>query len=57
VSWFGPIVLLTSDPAALHRSWLVRYLPELVDDGASRFPAIDTMVSMAGPGFARSPFP
>ena len=44
----GPIVILTSDPAALHRSWLAAYLPELLEIQARRFPAIDTIASLLG---------
>jgi SAM-dependent methyltransferase len=44
----GPIVILTSDPAALHRYWLVDYLPEILDIEAKRFPAIDTIASLLG---------
>jgi SAM-dependent methyltransferase len=44
----GPIVILTSDPAAFHRSWLADYLPELLDIQARRFPAIDTIASLFG---------
>jgi SAM-dependent methyltransferase len=44
----GPIVILTSDPAALHRFWLADYLPELLDIQARRFPAIDAIASLLG---------
>lgn len=44
----GPIVILTSDPAALHRYWLADYLPEILDIEARRFPAIDTIASLLG---------
>ena len=44
----GPIVILTSDPAAFHRSWLAEYLPELLAIQARRFPAIDAIASLLG---------
>jgi SAM-dependent methyltransferase len=44
----GPIVVLTSDPAALHRFWLADYLPEIVDIQRKRFPAVDTIASLLG---------
>ncbi|HYH11992.1 MAG TPA: class I SAM-dependent methyltransferase [Thermomicrobiales bacterium] len=44
----GPIVILTSDPAALRHHWLAAYLPELLAIEARRFPAIDTIVSLLG---------
>lgn len=44
----GPIVILTSDPAALQRYWLADYLPELLDIQARRFPTIDTIASLLG---------
>lgn len=44
----GPIVILTSDPAALHHYWLADYLPELLEIETRRFPAIDTIASLLG---------
>jgi SAM-dependent methyltransferase len=44
----GPIVILTSDPAALQRYWLADYLPELLEIQARRFPTIDTIASLLG---------
>lgn len=44
----GPIVIITSDPAALPRFWLANYLPELLHIQARRFPGIDTIASLLG---------
>jgi SAM-dependent methyltransferase len=46
----GPIVLLTFDPSALHRLWLMAYAPELEAIEGSRYPAMDTIVGLLGPG-------
>jgi SAM-dependent methyltransferase len=39
----GPILILTCDPAALHRSWLQEYAPEMIGVEARRYPAIPSI--------------
>lgn len=39
----GPVVVLTCDPAALDRSWLAEYAPEVIATEARRYPAIDAI--------------
>jgi SAM-dependent methyltransferase len=53
----GPIAILTSDPAALHRYWLAEYLPEVLDIEARRMPAIDTIASLLGGDIRNVPIP
>ncbi len=45
----GPVVILTFDPAALDRLWLVDYLPELIASERRRFPAIERIVAALEP--------
>jgi hypothetical protein len=35
----GPVVILSCDPAALDRFWLVEYAPEVITTEARRYPA------------------
>ncbi|MFC0675344.1 class I SAM-dependent methyltransferase [Brachybacterium hainanense] len=44
----GPVVILTCDPAALRRSWLVDYAPEVIATEARRYPAIADLVAGIG---------
>ncbi|MBB5790361.1 class I SAM-dependent methyltransferase [Jiangella mangrovi] len=44
----GPVVILTCDPAMLHRFWLTEYAPEVVDAEARRYPAIDRIRAALG---------
>ncbi|WP_259362997.1 class I SAM-dependent methyltransferase [Curtobacterium sp. ME12] len=39
----GPVVILTCDPAALTRSWINDYAPEVIATEASRYPAVDAL--------------
>ncbi|MBT2504183.1 class I SAM-dependent methyltransferase [Curtobacterium sp. ISL-83] len=39
----GPVVILTCDPAALTRSWINDYAPEVITTEASRYPPIDAL--------------
>jgi SAM-dependent methyltransferase len=39
----GPVVILTCDPAALTRSWINDYAPEVIATEASRYPSIDAL--------------
>ncbi|WP_134196112.1 class I SAM-dependent methyltransferase [Curtobacterium sp. PhB25] len=41
----GPVVILTCDPAALTRSWINEYAPEVIATEASRYPSIDALRS------------
>jgi SAM-dependent methyltransferase len=44
----GPVVVLTCDPAALKRSWLEEYAPEVIATEAERYPAIADIRSGLG---------
>jgi len=44
----GPIVILSCDPAALHRFWLTHYAPEVIATEASRYPAPQEITRMLG---------
>jgi SAM-dependent methyltransferase len=44
----GPVLVLTCDPAALHRSWLNDYAPEVIETEASRYPRVDTIAANLG---------
>lgn len=44
----GPVVILTCDPAALTRSWINDYAPEVIATEASRYPSIDALRSGLG---------
>jgi len=44
----GPIVLLSCDPAALDRSWLAVYAPEVIATEASRYPAPAEVARLLG---------
>lgn len=44
----GPVVLLSCDPAALDRFWLVEYAPEVIAVEGSRYPAPAAVAEMLG---------
>lgn len=44
----GPVVILTCDPAALTRSWINDYAPEVIATEASRYPTVDALGSGLG---------
>jgi SAM-dependent methyltransferase len=44
----GPIVILTSDPAALDRFWLASYAPEVIATEARRYPSIASVTQALG---------
>lgn len=48
----GPIVVLTCDPARLHRFWLAEYCPEVIAVEAGRYPALDTIGAGLGGDYA-----
>jgi SAM-dependent methyltransferase len=45
----GPVLILTFDPDALDRLWLVDYLPELIASERRRFPSLDRLAGVLGP--------
>ncbi|MFL6161998.1 MAG: class I SAM-dependent methyltransferase [Jatrophihabitantaceae bacterium] len=45
----GPVVILTFDPDALDRLWLVDYLPELIASERRRFPTPHRLAGLLGP--------
>ena len=53
----GPVVLLVGDPAQMHDYWLNDYIPEVRDNEARRFPAIDRIVSALGGRVSIEPVP
>ncbi len=44
----GPVVVLTCDPLALDRFWLIDYAPEVIATEAHRYPAIDRVARLLG---------
>lgn len=44
----GPVVILTCDPAALRRSWLNDYAPDVIATEASRYPAVSDVEAGLG---------
>lgn len=44
----GPVILLSCDPAALDRFWLVDYAPEVIATEASRYPAPAEVARLLG---------
>ncbi|ROQ38471.1 methyltransferase family protein [Frondihabitans sp. PhB188] len=44
----GPVVLLSCDPAALDRFWLVEYAPEVIAVEGSRYPAPAAVAELLG---------
>lgn len=53
----GPFVVLTCDPAELHRFWLDRYAPEVIAVEATRYPAMATIKAALGPAATVSSVP
>lgn len=53
----GPVLVLTCDPAELHRFWLHRYAPEVIAVEARRYPAIATIAAALGPATRVIPVP
>ncbi|MGI8334550.1 class I SAM-dependent methyltransferase [Actinomadura scrupuli] len=53
----GPVVVLTFDPAALGRFWLLDYAPELGQVDAARCPSIGTITAALGPRTEVRPVP
>jgi SAM-dependent methyltransferase len=45
----GPVLVLTCDPAALRKTWLFEYAPEMIDVEAKRYPSLDRIYSGLGP--------
>ncbi|WP_342629664.1 class I SAM-dependent methyltransferase [Nguyenibacter vanlangensis] len=45
----GPAMILTCDPAVLHRSWLAAYAPDMIAVEARRYPNIDMLAAGLGP--------
>jgi SAM-dependent methyltransferase len=46
----GPVVITVSDPERLHDFWLSDYFPEPLDKERTRFPQIERLVDLLGPG-------
>jgi SAM-dependent methyltransferase len=46
----GPVVILTFDPLALDRLWLVEYAPDLIEIESRRYPTIATLAAALGQG-------
>lgn len=44
----GPVLVLSCDPKALHRSWLNDYAPEMIAVEARRYPAMDAIADALG---------
>lgn len=53
----GPVIVLTFDPDALDRLWLMDYVPELLAAEASRYPTIPFLVELLGPATEVLPVP
>lgn len=53
----GPVVITVSDPERLHDFWLADFFPEPLDRERTRFPAIDRLVELLGPGTRVEPIP
>ncbi|MFT4233928.1 MAG: class I SAM-dependent methyltransferase [Microbacterium sp.] len=39
----GPVLLLTCDPALLHRFWLTEYAPDVIETEYRRYPSVDRL--------------
>lgn len=44
----GPVLILTCDPDALHRSWLQEYAPEMIAAEARRYPSLQSIQNGLG---------
>ncbi|MCB8878754.1 class I SAM-dependent methyltransferase [Acidisoma cellulosilytica] len=53
----GPVLVLSCDPAALHRSWLADYAPEMIAVEARRYPAMDVLTAALGADARIIPMP
>jgi SAM-dependent methyltransferase len=53
----GPVLVLTCDPAALHRFWLHRYAPEVIAVEARRYPPVASIAALLGPRTQVIPIP
>ncbi|MEE4199607.1 class I SAM-dependent methyltransferase [Erythrobacter sp.] len=53
----GPTVLLVCDPAQMHEYWLSDYIPEVRENEARRFPAIERLVAALGGNGRIEPVP
>ncbi len=53
----GPVVILTFDPDALDRLWLVEYAPELYAAERSRYPGMDEVAACLGRDTTVRPVP
>jgi len=53
----GPVVLLVCDPARMHDYWLNDYIPEVRENEAKRFPAIERLIEGLGGQVAIEPVP
>ncbi len=51
------VVLLTFDPDALDALWLAEYSPELYEAERARYPAMDELSAVLGPGTTIEPVP
>ena len=53
----GPAVLLVCDPARMHEYWLSDYFPEVRENEARRFPAIERLIDALGSDTRVEPVP
>ncbi len=53
----GPVVVLTFDPEALDRLWLVEYAPDLIELESRRYPTVATLAGALGDGTTVEPVP
>ena len=53
----GPVVLLVCDPARMHEYWLNDYIPEVRENEARRFPAMDRLIQGLGGEVRVEPVP
>lgn len=53
----GPVLVLTCDPAVLHRFWLNDYAPEVIATEAGRYPPIDAVAAELGADVRVLPLP
>jgi SAM-dependent methyltransferase len=53
----GPVVILSCDPAALERSWITEYAPEVIATEARRYPAMDELAARLGGSVTIEPVP
>jgi SAM-dependent methyltransferase len=44
----GPVLILTCDPEALDRFWLMKYAPEVIEVKARRYPAMTSIAKALG---------